>query len=117
MTTWWVRSTEAQKLAQVDGAIDCGMTERECAMNLRVSIPDDIHAHTVVYAWAYRRGRRFNGKIAPHKTKRNAGNSHIVRNRGVFADNSHKDAYDIFERGPQSQNLFAAHPYDGEEFG
>jgi len=33
MSSWWHTATREQRLAQIDGAIELGMTSKQCAMN------------------------------------------------------------------------------------
>lgn len=118
MNNWWANATTEQKLAQIDGAIAVGMTSKQCSMNLLL---DEKH-NNAMRQWALRHGRHFKGTHEPHVNKaRSVAQKTVMQVRyreAGFSDSSHKDAYDIFgSAGSQSQNLFAAHPYDGEEFG
>lgn len=58
--SWWFKASEAQRLAQIDGGIECGMTSRQIAV---ASGLDGEDRKTV--AWFAQNHLR---KI-PHKTK------------------------------------------------
>lgn len=51
-TTWWHRATEAQKLTQIDAALELGVNFAALARNLGTT-PGNV------YAFARRHGRRF----------------------------------------------------------
>lgn len=52
-SSWWSRASTEQKLAQIDGGIECGMTAKQIARVLRVD------AVSTVSAFAGRHGRHF----------------------------------------------------------
>lgn len=52
MSGWWYRATADQKLAQIDAAIDLGMTSTQVAMNCGAN-------RTTVTTFANYHGRRF----------------------------------------------------------
>lgn len=70
---WWYRATQEQKLAQIDAAIELGMTAKQVAMNCGCYI-SDRHTSTIVDAFARYHGRRFAGET----TARNHPKSAIV---------------------------------------
>lgn len=37
VTNWWKDATDSERLAQIDGGQECGMTVRQIAMNLRLN--------------------------------------------------------------------------------
>lgn len=63
-SSWWSKATEAQKLAQIDGGIECGLTARQIAI---ASGMDEDEAPSV--RWFANNHLR----SIPHKTKFNSG--------------------------------------------
>lgn len=55
---WWYRATDAEKLAQIDGCIELGMTAKQCAFNCA----SEFHWQTLV-GFGNRHGRYF-GDVA-----------------------------------------------------
>lgn len=53
--SWWHRATVEQRLAQIDGGIECGLSAREVAIAVGLS----GEAHGAVSAFAAQNGRRF----------------------------------------------------------
>ena len=56
MNGWWYRASQPQKLAQIDGGIQLGMTAKQVAMLSGVA---GDHAHAIVNNFALRHGRSF----------------------------------------------------------
>ncbi|OOG75571.1 hypothetical protein B0E45_01180 [Sinorhizobium sp. A49] len=52
--SWWSRASREQKLAQIDGGIECGMSARHIAVNLGATT-------SAVHEYGRRNGRRFTG--------------------------------------------------------
>lgn len=97
----WRNATPTQRMAQIQGAIEVGMTATQCAMNLRVS------RHTVL-GFMRQRGLSYplaadnkrQGLVANHvRTRRNAERSGQPRIEPVFAVAS-------------TDKLFDDHPWD-----
>lgn len=49
MSGWWSKATEAQKLAQIDGGIDCEFTARQIALASGTTV-------AAIYRFVQRRG-------------------------------------------------------------
>jgi hypothetical protein len=60
---WWSRASTAERLAQIDAAIELGMTARQCAINCgcldELKIARDQPG--ALQYFAFRNGRHFNG--------------------------------------------------------
>lgn len=107
MTTWWDRATREQRLAQIDGAIECGMTARQFLAAI-----GEINASTqridCVGKFAAYRGRSFNGK---------SFNQTRILSVKARREHHHEEieipgAFSIFGGTESSNNLFNAHPND-----
>lgn len=81
--TYWTKSTTAQKLVQINGAIECGMTATQCAMNLRTTkgaILGFMNKHGLSYASSKetiraaqsRAGKKYGAHIGLNNLKRYA---------------------------------------------
>lgn len=57
-SSWWSRASKDQKLAQIDGGIDCGISAKHIAMNVGATV-------SAVHEFGRRNGRRFSGKPTP----------------------------------------------------
>lgn len=67
---WWYRASREQKLAQIDGGIECGLTAREVAICSGID-PDTTGRHgRTVHGYASNHGRRFPLKRAHIADKR-----------------------------------------------
>lgn len=58
MSGWWYRATAEQKLAQIDAAIEIGMTAKQVAMNCGVDLGLSDRGYTV-QSFATYHGRAF----------------------------------------------------------
>lgn len=60
-TGWWYRATQAEKLAQIDGCIEVGMTAKQCAMNVGTYEDEgsDADGRQRILAFATYHGRTF----------------------------------------------------------
>ena len=86
--TFWKTATKEQKLSQIDGGIECGMTARQIGMNL------GIGKRRVLY-FAEEHGRKF-----PHQVTKPFGEaSRIASHRSRGIDN---------ERIPNAFSIFGA---------
>lgn len=116
--SFWKIATVEQKLAQIDGAIDLGMTSGQCAMN----------CHTA--GWIIRNFARVHGRNFPHKgaeamRKRRVSHrhrtevaSHVgsrIKCETVGFDPSNLITARIFPIDDHS-NLFDPSPFDQEAF-
>jgi hypothetical protein len=61
MTGWWYRASTEQRLAQIDGCIELGMTAAQCALNCGCFSEIDgwKRAGTVIHSFAAYYGRSF----------------------------------------------------------
>jgi len=60
---WWYRASIEQRLAQIDGGVECGLTARQVAMVSGVDM--DRHPAQVVASFAIKHGRHFpNGRFS-----------------------------------------------------
>lgn len=57
MSGWWNSASREEKLAQIDGCIEVGMTTAQCAMNLRFY--DPASGRGTIGNFARRHGREF----------------------------------------------------------
>lgn len=67
--SWWSRASTEQKLAQIDGGIECGMTAKQIAKNLRVKTAQSIYHLGNLHGRHFpttpqEKGRRGFGKLA-----------------------------------------------------
>lgn len=108
--TFWTTATREQKLAQIDGGIECGMTARQVAMCLGAST---THGGATVLMFAARNGRRFNTGTHDKKVKaglvggvRGAMTGGIVamRNAG-FPDYEISSAFSLFGSHERSERF------------
>ncbi len=53
--SWWSRASAEQKLAQIDGGIECGMTAKQVSMNVGASLH---HQGAAVREFAHRYNRQ-----------------------------------------------------------
>ena len=61
--SWWSKATEAQKLAQIDGGIECGMTGPQVAMASGTT-------RSAVHSFAIAHGRKFPMRTGTASRKR-----------------------------------------------
>lgn len=102
MSAWSNMSTE-QRLAQIDGAIECGMTARQLAKNL------GAHPGTA-RAFANAHGRHFKGtSVGAHISAHSFWRS--IRKSNAQAEVDSPYAFSIFDK-PQTDRLFERHPLD-----
>lgn len=100
-SSWWSRASKDQKLAQIDGGIDCGIAAKHIAMNLGATA-------SAVHEFGRRHGRKFSGKntaaqlrfagsIAGIKAARRVGkpDCEIVTAFSIFGDEV--DAQPMFD--------------------
>ena len=106
MKTWWEKASTEDRLAQIDGGIECGMTAKQISMC--VGAPLDHRAGSLG-SFARSHGRFF---ISTSTMKRDAGRSGgmvsglIAARRKGCADYEISSAFEIFGPREASQNLF-----------
>lgn len=102
MSAWSSMTTE-QRLEQIDGAIELGLTARQTAMNLRG------HPGTV-RAFANTHGRHFKGtSVGSHISAHSYWRSIRQQNCQTEVDSPY--AFAIFDRSA-TDSLFDSHPLD-----
>jgi hypothetical protein len=89
--SFWEKSTDEQKLAQIDGGIECNLTIRQIAMNCGATSP------AVAY-FGRKHGRSFPAKYSSHAAcKRAISVRTIITSRAARVPNLlMKDAFSIF---------------------
>ena len=102
--SFWNKATQEQKLAQIDGGIECGMNTSQIAANLgstRVAVRD----------FAYRHGRSFPGNSG-QAIGRNSRAYAVERTKcEIFKRNTsrfgspHEDAFSIFDNHSEAFEL------------
>lgn len=108
--SWWANATVEQKLAQIDGGIECGMTARQIGLNCGATL-------IAVRNFGNYHGRSFPAKFSSMSHQKKAGRSggaakRISTARNFGAPNTlMKDAFVIFDRD-EPQRLFNHHPND-----
>lgn len=104
--TFWNTATREEKLAQIDGGIECGMTARQVAMCLGAPEKYDGIA---VRSFARMNGRSFNTQM--HRKKVVAGKANgeiggIVRARNTgLPDYEISSAFSLFDRHESSERF------------
>jgi hypothetical protein len=61
--SWWSRASTEQKLAQIDGGIDCGMSARHIATNVGAT-------REAITIFGHRHGRKFVAKTTSSQNRR-----------------------------------------------
>jgi len=97
--SWWDNATQTERLAQIDGGIECGMTSKQIAMCLRAPIYDDGFANAVK-VFGNRHGRHFPTPQATsgYRAGKSGGrvSTALQYRKAGFIEVSHKDAFSIF---------------------
>ena len=111
--SFWHTATDEAKLAQIDAAIEIGLTSKQCAMNVGTN-------HANVRAFAARHGRAFGYGLEAMRKIRQSGhdNAHFLfrgqmESRGL--DQSSSVMARIFPK-QSNANLFDFHPLDDGVF-
>lgn len=64
---WWYSATTEQRLAQIDGGIECGMTAKQVAMNCGARLYENAtRVSSPVIKFAGYHGRKFKGESKGH---------------------------------------------------
>lgn len=104
MSSWWDTATTEERLAQIDGGIECGMIARQIAKNLRME-----GRWETVRVFANRKGRYFYGDISVEGMQaKRAAWMRLARRNGACEESleeSFKDAFSIFPAASQ-EHLF-----------
>ncbi|TBY54550.1 hypothetical protein E0H59_13790 [Rhizobium leguminosarum bv. viciae] len=106
--TFWDRANTEERLDQIDGGIECGMTSKQIAICLGAPIYHDGKSNSV-NAFAHRHGRTFptsRSEIAAKAGKAGGRISSIVgRRRRGEAETANPKAFSLFEN--RDENPFA----------
>lgn len=99
-SSWWSRASKDQKLAQIDGGIDCGMFARHIAMNVGASV-------SAVQEFGRRHGRKFHGRPTPaqHRIAGSIAGLGAARRLGK-PDCEISSAFSIFGDASAEQPMF-----------
>lgn len=85
---WWYGASTEQRLAQIDAAIELGMTAKQCAMNCGCLYDSQsVRPGDRVHGFASYHGRHFNGESTGKRT------AAIVRSRRNTDLKAAKQAY------------------------
>lgn len=98
--SWWSRASTEQKLAQIDGGIELGMSGRHIALNVGAT-------RSAVLEFGRRYGRRFVAKASPAQMQQagRVGGLKQARRLGT-ADFEISSAFSIFGEQPVEASLF-----------
>jgi len=107
---WWYSATQEQKLAQIDGGIECGMTAREIALNCGASLGVNDRGGTIG-AFAFLHGRNFpqENKNSDKRMARSREGTrvHHAKKKGELTDH-HFNIFslgDAHEATPETEEL------------
>ncbi|WP_421591126.1 hypothetical protein [Shinella sp. M27] len=99
-SSWWSRASTEQKLAQIDGGIECLMSARHIAMNL------GAEREEVLSFGAYH-GRRFKSRNTVAAARRAGAIGGMVKARQCGKpDYEMVAAFDIFGAGQSERPMF-----------
>lgn len=97
--SWWSHATTEQKLAQIDGAIECRLAPKHVAMNCGAENAD------IVYSFAYYNGRKFGKSYSKSATELPMNSVRLARKS---AERWHRDPSDS-----EVSRLFPIRPEKG----
>lgn len=98
---WWYRATTKQRIEQIEGAIDAGLTYIECALFVRCDRPSTVLSFARYY------GLKFCGDRDVQKRRVAKKNRlHQVRRHSQMRGNIPQEAFDIFGVKSERENLF-----------
>ena len=98
--SWWSRASREQRLAQIDGGIECGLSARHIAMNVGATT-------SAVHELGRRNGRKFTGKNTVSQNRRAGGIAGIaVARRLGKPDCEISSAFSIFGEVPPERTMF-----------
>ncbi len=98
--SWWSRASREQKLAQIDGGIECGVSAKHIAMNVGASV-------SAIHEYGRRNGRRFTGKNTTLQLRRAGSIAGIGFARRLGKpDCEISSAFSIFGDVPSEKPMF-----------
>ena len=110
MKTWWERASTEDRLAQIDGGIECGMTAKQISLCVGASAG---HDGGTLRAFATRYGRNFPSTYEKRKRAGQVSGRLGGQTGGIMsarlrgrADYEISSAFEIFGPREASQNLF-----------
>lgn len=123
MTTFWKHASADQRLAQIDGALELGMTSAQCAANVGAKpqavasfaryhgrpFPKDGEQAAKKYAAGKSKGGRKGGQVSSHIAFRKRWERSGFNTANAITARIFDDEHD-------SGNLFDPAPYDNEVF-
>lgn len=108
MSTWWERASVEDRLAQIDGGIECGMTSRQIAMNCGAPI---FKRDNAVLRFGKAHGRHFLAKNSAGRSREGGLSSSLVRTRkSGFVEYEISTAFDIFGTREPTERFIDAIP-------
>lgn len=93
-SSWWHRATPAQRLAQIDGGIECGMTVNQVALASGIG-------RGALMNFAVRNERSFPKRGSTHALRRSGG---IRTDRAAYLRGDHVD---FWGNGEPAEGVFA----------
>lgn len=104
---WWYRATKAQRLAQLDGGIECGMSAPQIAMNCGCLTTQKAHRGKVVSHFATHNSRKFGPMEVVAPKARNATRAfarvRIAKIKGDLTD-THFNIFDLDKPAPTEKD-------------
>lgn len=104
---WWYHATDEQRLAQIDGAIECGMTQAQVAINCGANSQGAISMFTSRHGRSFGEANRRSSKLVSASRER----MRIMRSKK--SGNMTNDHFNIFALGVASK---ASGDFDELEF-
>ncbi|WP_156612854.1 hypothetical protein [Ensifer sp. Root142] len=99
-SSWWARASKEQKLAQIDGGIDCGISAKHIAMNVGATV-------SAIHEYGRRNGRKFMGKNTAAQLRRAGSIAGIGAARRLGKpDCEISSAFSIFGDMPSGRPMF-----------
>ena len=117
-TRFWKIATTEQKLAQIDGAIDLGLTSKQCAFNCGTT-PGGIRSFASYHGRYFGFGEEAQRKARQAGAAANKMNGHRKFRQKMEAyglDTASAVSARIFPDNPHRTNLFDPIPYEDEVF-
>lgn len=98
--SWWYRASKDQKLAQIDGGIECGICAKHIAMNVGATV-------SAAQEFGRYHGRKFSGKNTIAQNRIAGGIAGISNARRLGKpDCEISSAFSIFEDASSEQPMF-----------
>ncbi|KQU96807.1 hypothetical protein ASD00_18345 [Ensifer sp. Root31] len=99
-SSWWAGASKEQKLAQIDGGIDCDISAKHIAMNVGATV-------SAIHEYGRRNGRKFTGKNTTVQLRRAGSIAGIGAARRLGKpDCEISSAFSIFGDAPSERPMF-----------